>query len=140
MPMPYTYRHATEEFRAFLADVKDEMNLVSDNSAYTAVQGVFLAFRRRLTVDQALVFADMLPAVLRAIFVAGWRPKAPVPFAPQDEMAREAQALRPQHSLTPPTAIRATARALRRAVNPRDFALAMEKLPPEARAFWEVDE
>ena len=52
MPMPPTYRHASKEFRAFLADAKDRMNLESDNMAYTAVDAVFQVFRRRLTAQQ----------------------------------------------------------------------------------------
>jgi hypothetical protein len=33
MPMPWTYRHASREWRAFLDDVKDATGLTSDNMA-----------------------------------------------------------------------------------------------------------
>lgn len=139
MPMPWTYRHASREFRAFLDDVKSRMDLVSDNSAYTAVDAVFQVFRRRLTAQQGLDFASVLPAVPRAIFVAGWDvTAAPVPFADRATLTAEARAVRRDHNLTPENAIEATAWALRRQVNPRDFAFALARLPEDARAFWDV--
>ncbi|MFD2440093.1 DUF2267 domain-containing protein [Paracoccus kondratievae] len=82
MPMPWTYRHASKEWRAILDDLKDRMDLVSDNSAYTALDGVLQVFRRRLTAQQGLDFASVLPAIPRAIFVAGWRPEAEPPPLP----------------------------------------------------------
>ena len=138
MPMPYTYRHASAEFRAFLDDVKESLDLVSDNSAYTAVDGVFRTFRRRLTPAQAIDFAGALPAVLRAIFIQDWRDAgAPVPFAPLPEMAAESQALRPDHNLTPPDAIPKVARAVWRAADTAEFERALHRLGPEAVAFWD---
>jgi uncharacterized protein (DUF2267 family) len=136
--MPYTYRHASAEWRAFLDDAKAEMNLESDNSTYTAIEGVFLTFRRRLTVEQALLFADLLPAVPRAIFVAGWRPALPLPFAPRDVLTAEAQALRPHHNLTPVNCIEAVARALLAQVAAADLRRVLADFPPGATAFWAV--
>ncbi|RVT87046.1 DUF2267 domain-containing protein [Rhodobacteraceae bacterium CCMM004] len=139
MPMPWTYRHASREFRAFLDDVKDRTGLTSDNMAYTAVDGVFRTFRRRLTADEALVFAGVLPSVLRAIFVQEWTPGAPVPFASRDEMTREAQALRRNHNLTPDAAIEATAWALRRSVRQAELDRVLARLPEGSTAFWHVE-
>lgn len=140
MPMPWTYRHASREFRSFLDDVQERLNLSSDNMAYTAVDGVFHAFRRRLTAAQGLRFAEVLPSVLRAIFVAGWHPvDAPPPFGTRTEMTREAQSLRPHHNLTPDNAIEATAWALRRHVREDDLDRALAGLPPGAAEFWHVD-
>ena len=133
--MPYTYRHASAEFTAFLADARAALNLTSDNATYTAVDGVFQTFRRRLTVPQALTFADALPAVLRAIFVWRWSPVAPLPFATRAAMTAEAQSLRPNHNLTPDNCIAAVAWALRSAA---DLDPALATLPPEARAFWDL--
>ena len=140
MPMPWTYRHASKEFRAFLDDAKARMDLVSDNSAYTAVDAVFQVFRRRLTAQQGLDFASVLPCVPRAIFVAGWDvTAAPVPFSDRATLTAEAQAVRRDHNLTPDNAIEATAWALRRHVNPREFDHALARLPEAARDFWRVD-
>ena len=44
MPMPWTYRHASREFRKFLDDAKERMSLDSDNMTYTAVDAVFQVF------------------------------------------------------------------------------------------------
>jgi uncharacterized protein (DUF2267 family) len=140
MPMPATYRHASREWRAFLDDVKEATGLVSDNMAYTAVDGVFRTFRARLNVEQGLRFASVLPAVPRAIFVAGWVPAdPPLPFASRAEMTREAQALRPHHNLTPDNAIAATARALWRSVRHADLERVLATLPDGAAAFWAVE-
>ena len=72
MPMPWTYRQASREWQAFLGDAKEAMDLASDNAAFTAVEGVLMAFRCRLTPQQVIDFAQVLPAVLRALFVADW--------------------------------------------------------------------
>ena len=111
MPMPWTYRHSSKEFSAFLEDVKEEMSLQSDNSTYTAVEGVLLVFRRRLTCRRTA--ASVLPSVLRAIFVEDWDIGQPPVPCDRVSLTREAQALRLHHSLTPDNAIEATARALR---------------------------
>ncbi|WP_342592309.1 DUF2267 domain-containing protein [Oceaniglobus trochenteri] len=138
--MPWTYRHATREWRAFLGDVKEFMSLESDNSAYTAVDGVFQVFRRRLSAAQGLAFAGVLPSVPRAIFVKGWDvTRPPVPFADRASLIAEVKAVRRHHNLTPDNAIEATARALRRATNPMDFERVLAGLPAPAREFWAVE-
>lgn len=139
MPMPWTYRHASREWRAFLEDVKDGMNLISDNMAYTAVDGVFQCYRKRVTAAEGLGFASVLPSVPRAIFVAGWQPTdPPLPFGPRADLVAEVKALRPHHNLTPDNAIEATAAALRRQILPDDWARAMAALPDEAQSFWNL--
>lgn len=139
MPMPWTYRHASREFEAFLADVRERMDLASSNMAYTAVDGVFQVFRRRLTAQQGLDFADTLPAVLRAIFVHDWDVSgAPLPFTDRASLAREAQALRRHHNLTPDNAIEATAWAVRRCVDQATFDRVLTDIGPQAQAFWHV--
>lgn len=140
MPMPWTYRHATREFRAFLADARDRMGLTSDNMAYTAIDGVFRVFRRRLTAQQGLDFASVLPAVPRAIFVQDWDlSDGPVPFADRSSLIAEARALRKHHNLTPDNAIEAVAWALRRSVRQADLDRVLEGFPEAAREFWAVE-
>lgn len=140
MPMPWAYRHASKDWAAFLEDAKDKLGLTSDNAAYTAVEGVLRTFRRRLSCAEGLAFAEVLPAVLRALFVADWQPETlPPPFAPREAMAREAMALRPNHNLTPPHAIEAVAWALRRAVDQAALDRVLARLPEGAVAFWHVE-
>lgn len=140
MPMPWTYRHASKEWRAFLDDVKERMSLESDNMAYTAVDAVFQVFRRRLTAQQGLDFASVLPCVLRAIFVNGWEVTAPpVSFPERRALIEEVKQVRVNHNLTPDNAIEATAWAVRRCTNAREFERVLARLPDGAAAFWHVD-
>jgi len=140
MPMPWTYRHAAKEWHAFLSDVKERMCVDSDNVAYTALDAVFQVFRRRLTAQQGLDFASVLPSVLRAIFVNGWDvTKPPVPFSERSALIKEFQQVRVNHNLTPGNAIEATAGAIRRCTNKQDFERVLAQMPIEARAFWHVD-
>jgi len=139
MPMPYSYRHASEEYRAFLDDLRERLGTESDNVAYTCADAVFQVFRRRLTPAQALRFADALPAVLRAIFVANWDIAAPpLPFATRAEMTREAQKVRQHHNFAPDSVIGDVAWALARNTAPFEFERALAHLPPEARTFWQL--
>ena len=80
MPMPQQYQRAGEAFDASLRNARDELGHATRNQTYTTVEGVLLAFRRRVTVEAGLRFAAALPAVLRAMFVAGWNTNgSPVP-------------------------------------------------------------
>ena len=139
MPMPWTYRHASREWRAFLDDVREVTGLESDNLAYTAIQGVFQTYRRRLTPAQGIAFAQVLPAVPRAIFVEGWNLAAePVGFGARADWQAEAKALRPHHALTPGNATEAVARALWRQVNHLDLQRVLDQMPEGSAAFWSV--
>lgn len=140
MPMPWTYRHASREWSAFLEDVKERMSLQSDNMAYTAVDAVLQVFRRRLTAHQGLEFASVLPSVLRAIFVYNWDVTAPpVPFSERSDLISEVKRVRINHNLTPDNAIEATAWAVRRCTNARDFERVLAKMPEGAASFWHVE-
>lgn len=134
--MPWTYRQATREWQAFLALARQAMDLETDNLAYTAVQGVLQAFRRRLTAQQAIDFAQVLPSVLRALFVADWQIEPPAPPGTRADWTAEAMALRPHHSLTPPNCVEATAYALRKSVLRADLERVLATLPPFAADFW----
>ena len=133
MPMPWTYRHADKEWRAFLRDARESMSLSSDNMAYTAIDAVFQTFRRRLTAQEGLDFASVLPSVPRAIFLHDWRvADPPEPFADRTAMTGEVKRVRANHNLTPDNAIEAVAWALRRSVGQRDLDRILERLGPEA--------
>jgi uncharacterized protein (DUF2267 family) len=92
-----------------------------------------------LTAAEGLRFASVLPAVPRAIFVAGWVPHRPAPaLRPACRDDGRGRALRPNHNLTPDNAIAATARAVWRSVNHAEFDRVLDTLPEGARAFWTV--
>lgn len=136
MPMPWTYRQSTREWQAFLGDARQAMDLTSDNATYTAVQGVLQAFRRRLTPQQAVDFAQVLPATLRALFVGDWHLTDPVPPGTRADWTAEAKSLRPHHNLTPDNCVAATALALRKSVLRADLDRVLATLPPFAAEFW----
>ena len=81
MPVPSEYQRATDHFYKFLVDARETSGLTSTHQTYTMVQGVLQAFRRRLSVKDAIMFAGVLPPVLRAIFVTDWDVDEPrLPF------------------------------------------------------------
>lgn len=137
MPMPMEYRQASRDFDAFMEDLRDTSMLTTTHQAYTMLQGVLQVFRRRLTVQQALRFADVLPPVLRAIFVSDWNVEEPLrAFLSAAEMNIEARELRPDHNFSTETAIADVASAVRRHVDAAAFERMLGQLPPAARAFW----
>lgn len=139
MPIPMDIQHASEEFEAFLADARDRSGLATRNQAYTMTQGVLRAFRRRLSVADAIRFAGALPPVLRAIFVADWNPEEPqASFDDRASMIRDVQALRRDHNFSPATCIDDVAAALRAQIDEIAFDRVLAALPAGAAEFWRV--
>lgn len=139
MPMPQTYQRSSQEWRSFLEDAKQAMDLDSNNMAYTAVDAVLQVFRKRLTAQQGLDFASTLPAVLRAIFVKDWDvSREPVPFARRVELTEEVKRVRPHHNFTPDNAIEAVAHSVRNHVDLLEFERCLASLPEEAQAYWSM--
>ena len=138
MTRPMIYQHATEDFEAYLLDARDRLDTPSRNVAYTATDGVFRAFRARLDPQDALRFADVLPAVLRAIFVADWDLSDRRVWADREILTQEVKALRQHHNFSPDSVIADVAWALRRHVDARTFDEMLAILPEEARSFWTV--
>ncbi|NBB47240.1 DUF2267 domain-containing protein [Rhizobium sp. CRIBSB] len=137
MPMPLEYRQASADFDAFMKDLVATSMLTSSHQAYTMLQAVLQVFRHRLSVGQAIAFANMLPPVLRAIFVSDWDVDAPArPFVTRDELMKEVRALRHDHNVSTDTAIEDVTAAIRRHVDPAAFERVLRRLPPEARDFW----
>ena len=140
MTVPLEYKRASEQFEKFLVDARDLAFLQTTNQSYTMAQAVLQVFRRRLDVKDALLFAGALPAGLRALFVADWDLDEPrLPFGDGTVMTREVQGLRPDHNMSPDTAIRDVARALRQNVDTAAFDRVLARLPQAAAAFWRLD-
>lgn len=137
MSVPTEYQRARDDFYAFLVEARDRMDLWSTHVAYTAVQGVFQTFRRRLSLEDAIRFAQVLPVGLRALFVAGWNPaEAVVAFTDRASLTAEVKGLRKDHNFAPETAIEAVAIALRNHVDRKPFEAVLATLPDGARQFW----
>jgi uncharacterized protein (DUF2267 family) len=142
MPMPAEYKNASQDFDAFLMDVRDTCMLQTHHQAYHTLRAVLHVFRAHLTVADALAFASVLPPVTRAIFVEGWEAGGtPAPFLSRGELQREVKAIRRDHNLAPETAIADVARALRRSsIDTSNFDRVLRQLPQGAAEFWAVAE
>ena len=139
MPIPSAYQRASVDFDKFMLDARDIAGLATTNMAWNMVAGVLHTFRRRLNVKEAIRFADVLPPVLRAIFVADWNTDEPsLPFDERSAMTREVQSLRAAHNFAPDTAIHDVAMALRRNINEEDLDRVLAGLPQGAADFWRV--
>lgn len=139
MPVPSEYQQATQNFYKFLQDARDNADLETTNQAYTMVQGVLQTFRRRLEIKEAILFASVLPVVLRAIFVTDWDIDEPkCQFENRANMTKEVQAIRANHNFAPDTAIRDVASALRKNIDEIAFDQVITKLPEGAVEFWKV--
>lgn len=135
IPMAYTL--ASKDFEDYLRDLIAGSGLSTRNQVYTMTQGVFRTFRRRLEIRDAIRFANVLPPVLRAIFVADWDVDEPKrPFESRREMTLDVQSLRADHNFSPDTAIKDVATALRKAVNEESLDKVLATLPQEAALFW----
>jgi uncharacterized protein (DUF2267 family) len=137
MTVPPDFVHASRDLERFLLDARDTLSHATMHQAWYSVLGAFVTFRARLSVPQAVAFAQALPPLLGAMFLFEWDPEAkPLPVAPRAALAKEAQAFRSEHSFLSESAIEDVAAALWRHVDRRAFERMLAKLPPGAREFW----
>ncbi|MEZ5953882.1 MAG: DUF2267 domain-containing protein [Hyphomonas sp.] len=137
MPVPPEYLRVGEFFSDFLLAVREETSLATRHQSYTCLQGVLIVFRRRLTPEQILTFAQILPPAVASIFIDGWSPEEFTPeWGTRDTLTREVRHLRQHHNFAPDTAIADVARALRRTIGAETLDAALERLGPEAAAYW----
>jgi uncharacterized protein (DUF2267 family) len=143
MTIPYDYTRASIEFERFMVDARDCAGLHTTNMAWNMVVGVLWVFRRRLSLPQALCFAELLPAVPRAIFVEGWagelaRQSEPLPFGSREALTQEVRGVRHEHNFSPDDAIRAVAKALRLHVDEAALDRVLASLSAAAREYWQA--
>lgn len=139
MTIPMEFQHASEIFESFLRDARDISGLTTRNQTYTMVHAVLVTFRRRLSVIEVIRFANVLPPILRALFVTDWDPvEAQREFTDRADLTREVQSLRRDHNFSPETAIRDVAIALRRHVDEKALDDLLERMPDGAVPFWAV--
>ncbi|WP_284449844.1 DUF2267 domain-containing protein [Spongiibacter tropicus] len=137
MPVPAEYERASAKFYDYLVDARDTADLWSTHVTYTMTQGVFQVFRRRLSTQDAIAFANILPICLRALFVTDWNiGEEKKPFESREVMTKEVKSLRDKHNFSTETAIRDVAEALRRHVDEEAFDKLLAQLPEGAAKFW----
>lgn len=137
MPVPAEYERASAKFYEFLVDARDNADLWSSHVTYTMTQGVFQVFRRRISTQQAIEFANLLPICLRALFVTDWDiTEEQKLFEDRESLTKEVCSLRADHNFSSETAIRDVARALRQQVDETRFDILLSDLPTGAIEFW----
>lgn len=137
MPVPAEYERASAKFCDYLVDARDTADLWSTHVTYTMTQGVFQVFRRRLSTQDSIAFANILPICLRALFVTDWNIDEEMkPFESRELMTREVKLLRENHNFSTETAISDVAKALRRHVDEKAFDKLLTQLPEGAVEFW----
>jgi len=139
MTVPQEYVNASRDFDRFMDDFLEISMLGTHHRAYAVLRAVLHVFRDHLTVADALTFADILPAVLRAIFVEDWHPAAaPPPFPDRHVLIGEVKADRRDHNLASELSIGEVATALRRNVDNTNLDRVLAKLPAGAADYWRV--
>ncbi|WP_236612550.1 DUF2267 domain-containing protein [Picosynechococcus sp. NKBG15041c] len=139
MPVPAEYQRASDDFYEYLVDARNTAGLWSTHVSYTMTQGVFQVFRRRLSLENTIAFANILPVCLRALFIADWNINEPRrPFGDYAEMIKEVKSLRGEHNFSPDTAIRDVAIALKRHIDEEAFQKVLSTFPQEAADFWNI--
>ena len=137
MPIPFEYQNASRQFDQFMIESRDNAGLATTNMTWNMVVGVFHAFRSRLSLEQALLFADALPPVMRAIFVENWDPTLPTKeFGTVQSMLADVRSVRSRHNFSTPDAIAAVATALRNNIDMVTFLRTLKQLPPAAQDYW----
>ena len=135
MTWPPEYQRASIDFERFMVAARDGASLATTNMAWNMVVGVLLAIRRRLEVDQALRFSDLLPPAVRALFLENWHP--PESFktnASAAELLDEVRSVRSEHNFSPDNAFQAVGYALREVMPADSFDSAIALLPHEIKA------
>lgn len=140
MPYPAEYQKSSIEFADFLVSVKNNCMLGSSHQAYTTAQGVFLVFRKRISISDAIRFVALLPVGLRALFVTNWDPESEQHgFDSREEMIAEVRSLRGPHNFSPDSAIEDVAQALRKHIDERALDELLRSFPDGAIDFWSVN-
>lgn len=137
MTVPQEYVHASRDFDRFMADFMQIAMIETHHRSYAIVRAVLHVFRDHLTVGDALRFAEVLPAVLRAIFVENWHPATePAPFSDRATLTLEVKANRRDHNLASESSISDVAAALRRNIDNADLDRLLATLPAGAADYW----
>lgn len=137
MPLPFEYQNASRQFDQFMIDARDNAGLATTNMTWNMVIGVLHTFRRRLSAQDALRFADALPPVVRALFLENWDITQPIAeFGSAQQLLEEVRAVRFQHNFSPDNAVQAVAAALRKNIDLQEFERVLKTLSANARHYW----
>ncbi|WP_295806389.1 DUF2267 domain-containing protein [uncultured Nitratireductor sp.] len=137
MTVPMDYLHASRDFRRFLDAVKTQSMLATHNQCYAMTRAVLHVFRSHISMKDALEFAEILPPLLRVIFIEGWNLDAEItPFPDRQTLLAEVKAVRAPHNVAPETAIGDIAAILRAEVGEATLRRVLKSMPHGAEAYW----
>jgi uncharacterized protein (DUF2267 family) len=137
MPKPNSYQRPGQHFTAFLSDAQEALDLPTSNATYTTVEAVFTVFRRRLTLEQTVSFAQVLPPILCALFLKTHNVDAkPLSFAPMADLEKEIRQFRGNHNFSPENSIPIVSTVLWRHADGRELRRVLKKLPEGAKNYW----
>lgn len=137
MPMPQEYQQASPVFEEILARASDALGLETRNQTYTTLQSVLIVFRRRLRPEQILQFADVLPAIIRAMFVAGWTESEFTPvFGSREELTLEVKFVRRHHNFSPDHSIAGVVTVLRDHLDEARLDAVLKSFSEAAQSYW----
>ena len=137
MTIPPEITQASTQFMELLGALKERASLQTHTQCYAILRAVLHEFRGYMTTAQAIAFAGGLPPVVRAIFVADWRPDEapPPPLAPREFTAAVVKRLSPHH--VPPDSIVSDVFALLASrADPARTAVAVDNLPAGLQRLW----
>ena len=138
MTMPPEIAQASTQFMELLGALKQRASLQTHNQCYAMLRAVLHGFRGYMTVTQAIAFAGGLPPVVRAIFLADWRPdEAPPPPPPsrQEFAAAVVKRLAPHH-IPPDSIVSDVFAVLAYRADPARTAEAIDMLPAGLKQLW----
>lgn len=140
MTVPNEYRQASSDFDHLLAEIADKCNLSSRHQAYTVAQAVLICLRRRMSLPEAIIFAQMLPVLARALFIENWNPlETPVADWDPERMTEEILSLRRHHNLADAQSLANVIKALGTAADRQNWSRGLPRLSPALQALLEAD-
>ncbi len=130
------FRESLAKTSEWLKEVQTELDLGSEDQAYSVTRAVLHALRDRLTIDEAAQFGAQLPMVLRGVYYEGWNPSGtPVKTRSQSEfletVSRELRQTEDPLRLT-----RAVFRMIGHHVTSGEINDIKTSLPLEIRELW----
>ena len=130
------FRESLAKTSEWLKEVQMELDLSSEDQAYSVTRAVLHALRDRLSVDEAAELGAQLPMVLRGVYYDGWDPSG----KPHKERTRGAFLDHIRHELRqtedPLPLTRAVFKILAKHVTPGEISDIKTSLPQEIRELW----
>ena len=135
MTVPQDVTYGSEQFRAWLVDLKDRALLGSCNSSYAMLRAVLQEARDRSKLEDALRLADLLPPLVRGIMLEGWHPEAAAAGERRPFLDAVKERLEP-HQPPPDSIVEDVLAVLAHRTPPHVRPALGTLLPPELRSAW----